>query len=35
MIILLGGSTKARQDAAIVKAQAAWMEYKQRKRQGA
>lgn len=27
MIILLGGSTKARQDAAIVKAQAAWMEY--------
>jgi putative addiction module killer protein len=34
LIILLGGGTKARQSAAIADAQAAWKEYRQRKRRG-
>jgi len=35
IVVLLGGSTKVRQHAAISDAQAAWAEYRQRKRQGA
>jgi len=34
IVVLLGGSSKARQSAAIYDAQAAWFEYRQRKRLG-
>jgi putative addiction module killer protein len=34
LVILLGGSSKARQDRAIADAQADWAEYRQRKRRG-
>jgi len=34
LVILLGGSTKARQDNAIADAQARWADYRRRKRQG-
>lgn len=34
LVILLGGSTKARQSAAIADAQARWADYKARKRRG-
>ena len=34
LILLLGGSTKRRQQKAIADAQALWREYKQRKRRG-
>ncbi len=34
LVILLGGSSKARQDAAIADAQGRWADYKHRKRLG-
>jgi len=34
LVILLGGSTKKRQDAAIAEAKAYWKQYRARKRRG-